>query len=84
MIEPCWFSDWICHGMWLVHLHSTVNIQPFSPVFPLAGSTAKAFCRLSLWSFKEKASTIFYYTAFLFDSPAAPLFSFHNNGPEAF
>ena len=26
MIEPCWFSNWICHGMWLVHLHSTVNI----------------------------------------------------------
>ena len=24
-------------------------------VFPLAGSTAKAFCRLSLWSFKEKS-----------------------------
>ncbi|WP_337431562.1 hypothetical protein, partial [Bilophila sp.] len=24
-------------------------------VFPLAGSTAKAFCRLSLWLFKEKS-----------------------------
>ncbi len=36
----------------------------FYPVFPLAGATAKAFCRLSLWNFKEKASTIFYNTAF--------------------
>ncbi|WP_337431079.1 hypothetical protein [Bilophila sp.] len=34
------------------------------PVFPLTGYTAKAFCRLSLWSFKEKASTISYGTAF--------------------
>ena len=44
---------------------STVRwkIQPFSPVFPLAGATAKAFCRLSLWSLKEKTSTIFYNTA---------------------
>ena len=50
--------------MWLFHLHSAVKIQPFSPVFPLAGSTAKAFFRLSLWSFKEKASTIFYNTAY--------------------
>ena len=23
--------------MWLFHLHSMVNIQPFSPVFPLMG-----------------------------------------------
>ena len=35
-------------------------------VFPLAESTAKAFCRLFLWSFKEKASTIFYNTAKVF------------------
>ena len=49
--------------MWLFHFHSTVKIQPFSPVFPLAGSTAKACCRLSLWSFKENASTVFYGTA---------------------
>ena len=53
----------LCYGLWLFHLHSAVKIQPFSPVFPLAGSTAKAFCRLSLWSFKEKTSTIFYNTA---------------------
>ena len=49
--------------MWLFHLHSTLKIQPFSPVFPLAESTANTFCRLSLWNFKEKASTIFYNTA---------------------
>ncbi|WP_308771069.1 hypothetical protein, partial [uncultured Bilophila sp.] len=29
--------------------------RAFFPVFPLAGSTAKAFFRLSLWSFKEKS-----------------------------
>ena len=40
-----------------------MKIKPFSPVFPLAGFTDKAFCRLSLWNFKEKASTIFYNTA---------------------
>ena len=45
----------LCYSMmWLFHLHSTVKIQPFSG-FPLAGLTAKAFCRLSLWSFKEKS-----------------------------
>ena len=49
--------------MWLFHLHSTVKIQPFSPVFPLAGFTDKAFGWLSLWNFKERASTIFYNTA---------------------
>ena len=50
-------------SMWLFHLHSAVKIQPFSPVFLLAGSTAKAFYRLILWTFKEKASTNFYNTA---------------------
>ena len=33
-----------CSGLWLFHLHSTVKIQPFSPIFPLAGATDKAFC----------------------------------------
>ena len=37
------------------HLHSTVNIQPFSPAFPLVEFMAEAFCRLSLWNFKEKS-----------------------------
>ena len=34
------------------------------PVFPLAGSTAKAFFRLFLWSFKKKSINHFYNTAF--------------------
>ena len=58
-----WFHDWsvflvihwLCYSLWLFHLHSEVKIQPFSPVFPLAESIAKAFCRLFLWSFKEKS-----------------------------
>ena len=50
---------WLCHSMRLLHLHSAVKIQPFSPVFPLAGFTNKVFFRLSLWIFKEKASIIF-------------------------
>ena len=41
--------------MWLFHLHSAVKNIAFFPVFPLAGSTAKAFFRLSLWSFMEKS-----------------------------
>ena len=45
----------ICYSMWSFHLHSMVKIQPFSPVFSLEGTTAKAFYRLSLWSFKEKS-----------------------------
>ena len=45
---------WLCHSLWLFCLHNIVKIQPFYPVFPLAGSTSKAFCRLFLWNFKEK------------------------------
>ena len=45
----------LCYSLWLFHLHSVVKIQPFSPVFPLAGATTKAFCRLILWNFKEKS-----------------------------
>ena len=41
--------------IWLFYLHSALKIQPFSPLFPLAGSSAKAFFRLPLWSFKEKS-----------------------------
>ena len=54
MMEP-FQKVWLCHSMWLFHLHSAVKIQPFSLVFPLAGSTAKAFYRLILWNFKEKS-----------------------------
>ena len=54
----------LCYSLWLFHLHSAVKIQPFYPVFPLAGSTAKAFFQLSLWNFKEKSINHFYNTAF--------------------
>ncbi len=54
----------LCYSLWLFYLHSAVKIQPFYPVFPLAGATAKAFFRLSIWNFKKKTSTIFYNTAF--------------------
>ena len=50
--------------MWLFHLYSAVENTAFFPVFPLAGYTAKAFCRLSLWRFKEKSINHFYNTAF--------------------
>ena len=54
----------------VVHFRSAVDIRPFSPVFPLAGSIAKVFFRLFLWDFKEKISTIFYGTAiFIFGIP---------------
>ena len=46
--------EWLCHSVWLFHLHSTVKRQPFSPVFPLAESKVRAFCRLFLWNFKKK------------------------------
>ena len=59
----------LCYSMWLFHLHGAVKIQPFSPVFPLVGSAAKASFRLSLWNFKEKTSTIFYNTAILLVTP---------------
>ena len=35
----------------------------FFSSFSLVESPAKVFCRLFLWNFKEKASTIFYGTA---------------------
>ena len=39
-------------------------MQPFSPIFPLTESIARHLIRLSLWKFNEKASAIFYDTAF--------------------
>ena len=36
----------------------------FFSSFPLVEHMAKAFCRLILWGFKEKASAVFYGTAF--------------------
>ena len=47
------FFIWLCHSVWLFHLHSTVKRQSFSPVFPLAESIAEAFFWLFLWHFKK-------------------------------
>ena len=58
------FFLWLCHSIWLLHLYNAVKMQTFSQDFPLAESRAKAFCRLSLWNFKEKTAIIFYDTAF--------------------
>ncbi|WP_337432274.1 hypothetical protein, partial [Bilophila sp.] len=52
---------WLYYSMWLFHLHRAVENTAFFPVFPLAGATAKAFCRLSLWNFKEKNINYFLY-----------------------
>ena len=54
-----WLFFWLCYSLWLFHPHSTMKIQPFFPSFPLAGSTAKAFCRLFLWNSKEKSVSHF-------------------------
>ena len=46
--------------MWLFHLHSEVKIQPFSPVFPLAGSTRlRHFADYPFGTSRKKVSTIF-------------------------
>ncbi len=45
--------------MWLFHLRNTVKNTAFYPVFPLAESKAKAFCRFFLWNFKEKSISRF-------------------------
>ena len=58
------FSTGLCYSMWLFHLHSAVKIRPFYPVFPLAGSTDKAFAGYPFGTSGKKASTIFYNTAF--------------------
>ena len=67
--------------MWLFHLHSVVKIQPFSPVFLLAEYRAKAFCRLSLWNFKEKGINHFleHSLFFLVNRPWAVLLFFTYN-----
>ena len=73
-----WRASWLRHCigypggtskkkalLWYVDVSSPQCDEKDSlfPVFSLTGYTAKAFFRLSLWSFKEKASTIFYNTA---------------------
>ncbi|WP_308770424.1 hypothetical protein [uncultured Bilophila sp.] len=60
--------------MWLFHLHSAVKIQPFYPIFPLAGSTAKAFSGYPFGTSRKKASTIFYNTAFKKAFESGPYF----------
>ncbi len=51
----CNYLKWPCHSMWLLHLHSILQMRLFYPVFPLTESTAKTFCWLSLWNFTEKS-----------------------------
>ena len=68
-------------SMWLLHLHNTVKMQPFSPTFPLAESIAKAFCRLFLWNFKEKSISHFPgYSLFLWPCHSMWLFYLHSMG----
>ena len=55
---------WLCYSLWLFHLHGAVKIQPFSPVFPMAGATAKTLCWLSLWNFKESISHFLWCSLF--------------------
>ena len=50
--------------MWLFHFHSTVEHTASFPVFPLAGTTAKAFAGYPFGASRKKASTAFYNTAF--------------------
>ena len=69
MFSPyCGDKTRLCHGMWLLHLSNILKIQVSYLTFPLAESIAaesiaEAFCRLFLWNFKEKASTISQGTA---------------------
>ena len=62
-----WLFHWdfkrLCHSIRLLHFHSAVKIQPFSPVFLLTEYRARAFSRLIIWNFKKKASTVSYGTA---------------------
>ena len=51
--ENIYFSR-LCYSTWLFHLHSTVKIQPFYPVFPLADFMAETFYWLFPSSFKKK------------------------------
>ena len=51
------------HSTWLFHLHNTVDIRPFSPVFSSADFMAETFYWLSPWNFKEKGINHLYGTA---------------------
>ena len=56
----------------------------FYPGFPLKESTAKAFGWLFLWNFKEKASTVFYGTAFQKSAPPLRIMSMFPHPLKAF
>ena len=47
-------SGRLCYSLWLFHLHSALKIQPFSSIFPLAGSTAKGIFLFITLEFQEK------------------------------
>ncbi|MBS6141768.1 MAG: hypothetical protein KH745_04090 [Bilophila sp.] len=49
----------------VVSFHRTVNIQAFSPVFPLAESAARHLAGYSFGASRKKASAFFCGTAFL-------------------
>ena len=53
------------YSMWLFHLHSAIKNRAFFLVFPLAGSTVKTFSGYAFGVPREKASPIFYNTAFV-------------------
>ena len=67
---------WLCYSLWLFHLHSAVKRQPFSPVFPLAGATAKAFSGYPCGTSRKKASTMFYNTAIFLIRTESPFRGF--------
>ena len=64
MIEPCWFFDWICHGMWLVHLHGTVKIQPFLRFSPWRNLRLTHFAGYPFGASRKKTPAAFYGTAY--------------------
>ena len=57
------FFFWLCHSIWLFHLHSTVKIRPFSPFSPWRNPCLGYFIGYSFGISRNKASTIFYDTA---------------------
>ncbi len=53
----------LCHGTWLFCLGNMLKNICFFSNFPLAGSMTGGFYWLSIWNFRDKASTVFYDTA---------------------
>ena len=56
-------NKWLCYSTWSFHLHGAVKNRAFFLVFPLAGSTAKAFSGYPFGVSRKTASIIFYNTA---------------------